>query len=175
MHCTRQWIRRTGLIDLDTQPMRWTGTQSDGLVFLGDYVDKGAEARGVLELVRQVQQAFPSQVLAMMGNHDLFAMLDAVLTPTAARPMKAPVSEYSYAFTHPQEYLNAGWSPQREDDTQLLQPLLEALEHVYDRRAEGRVRMQSLFTGATQYSCDACTRRIRTGTVFSGQHCETPV
>ena len=153
-HCTRQWIRRTGLIDLDRQPMRWTGTKSDGLVFLGDYVDKGAEARGVLELVRQVQEAFPSQVLAMMGNHDLFAMLDAVLTPTAARPMGAPVSQYSYAFTHPQEYLNAGWSPQREDDTQLLQPLLEALEHVYDRRAEGRVRMQSLFTDATQFASD---------------------
>ena len=39
----------------------------------------------------------------MLGNHDLFALLDAVLAPGAARPMGRPVGDFTYAFTHPQE------------------------------------------------------------------------
>ena len=45
--------------------------------------------------------------------------------------MGRPVSEFVYAFAHPEEYTEAGWSPRRDDDGELLAALLEALQHVY--------------------------------------------
>ena len=107
----------------------------------------------------------------MLGNHDLFILLDAVLDPTpeTRRPMGLRVSQYPYSFAHPQvsllkntgasarttnhirflgrlarylfhtpvkdwdlvpcymhvlvhsqEYLEAGWSPPRDDDVELF-------------------------------------------------------
>ena len=75
------------------------------------------------------------------GNHDLFALLDATLVESAGRPMGGPAYEYSYAFAHPQSYLESGWSPKRADDEELLAAMLAALQHSY-RRPGGAGRAQ---------------------------------
>ena len=64
--CARQWIARTGMVDMESSPWRWTGGADSAIVFLGDYVDKGTRARAVLELVRALEEAFPEHVVAMM-------------------------------------------------------------------------------------------------------------
>lgn len=40
------------------------------LVFLGDYIDRGPDSRGVLRLVRKLVEA--GRAVALMGNHDLW-------------------------------------------------------------------------------------------------------
>lgn len=40
------------------------------LVFLGDYVDRGPDSLGVLGAVREVHDAHPDQVVALLGNHE---------------------------------------------------------------------------------------------------------
>ena len=137
--CARQWISRTGLVNLSASPWSWTGGEGSAIVLMGDYVDKGSGSRAVLEFVRDLEAAFPRHVLAILGNHDLFALLDATLPPSAARPMGAPAYEFTFAFPHPQEYLEAGWSPRRPDDAELLAALLSGLQHVYEQDAEVRV------------------------------------
>ena len=58
--CGKAWVERTGLVDLTT--WRWTGAPDALLVFLGDYVDRGPQSRGVLQLVMNLTRAFPKQV-----------------------------------------------------------------------------------------------------------------
>ena len=52
----------------------------DHLFLLGDYVNKGPNAKGVLDLVMQWQHA-PFALTALKGNHDrwLFALWDSTL------------------------------------------------------------------------------------------------
>ena len=45
---------------------------------------------------------FPDHVVAIVGNHDLFILVDTVLHPSAPRPMGVAVSQYAYSFQHPQ-------------------------------------------------------------------------
>jgi hypothetical protein len=49
--CCREWVRRTGLVDLGQQPWVWVGAADTAIVLLGDYVDKGPESRGALPCV----------------------------------------------------------------------------------------------------------------------------
>lgn len=55
------------------------GNPDASLVLLGDYVDRGRDSRGVLELVREVAQRHPDRVTVLLGNHDcgLLEWLDA--------------------------------------------------------------------------------------------------
>ena len=100
--CARSWVARTGAVDLEATPWAWTGGNGTALVFMGDYVDKGLQGRGVLELVKALTDAFPDRVAAVIGNHDFFALLDATLALGTSRPMGVPVSTFTYAFNHPQ-------------------------------------------------------------------------
>ena len=43
-------------------------------VFLGDYVDRGPDSRGVVEYLRRRQQSAPGQVICLMGNHEQLAV-----------------------------------------------------------------------------------------------------
>ncbi|MEU4014879.1 metallophosphoesterase [Microbacterium sp. NPDC028030] len=54
---------------LATIPLVDPGTR---LVFLGDYIDRGSDSLGVIELVRATQRAHPDQVVVLAGNHDLW-------------------------------------------------------------------------------------------------------
>jgi serine/threonine protein phosphatase 1 len=47
-----------------------TLTASDTLIFLGDYVDRGADSRGVIEWLRQLPTHTPARVITLMGNHE---------------------------------------------------------------------------------------------------------
>src|SRR5262249_28752546 len=42
----------------------------DTLVFLGDYVDRGPDSRGVIERVRELSSNGPARVVALRGNHE---------------------------------------------------------------------------------------------------------
>lgn len=44
-------------------------TPSDQFVFLGDYIDRGKDSRGVIELLLQFQKTFPHTIF-IRGNHD---------------------------------------------------------------------------------------------------------
>lgn len=52
--------------------------QNDLLVFLGDYVNRGPNSKGVLDLIIDLQRR--CQVVALKGNHELM-MLDALQDP----------------------------------------------------------------------------------------------
>jgi serine/threonine protein phosphatase 1 len=43
--------------------------QQDTLVFLGDYIDRGPDSKGVVDLVIRIQNEFP-HVVCLKGNHD---------------------------------------------------------------------------------------------------------
>ncbi|MCJ2014443.1 metallophosphoesterase family protein [Methylobacterium sp. J-076] len=53
------------------------------LVFLGDYVDRGADSAAVLRTVSRLQWAEPDRVACLMGNHERM-LLDALQTEDAA-------------------------------------------------------------------------------------------
>ncbi len=40
------------------------------LVFLGDYLDRGPDSRGVIEQLMTLQQARPDRVICLLGNHE---------------------------------------------------------------------------------------------------------
>lgn len=72
-------LRRAGLIN---DRLRWSG-RSATLCFLGDFVDRGDDGIGVLDLIIRLQQEAAEvggQVLAVIGNHDLL-MLSACWFP----------------------------------------------------------------------------------------------
>lgn len=52
-------------------------TESDQFVFLGDYVDRGKDSRGVIEQLMQFKAEFPETVF-LCGNHDQM-LLDALV------------------------------------------------------------------------------------------------
>jgi serine/threonine protein phosphatase 1 len=43
-------------------------------VFLGDYIDRGPDSRGVVELLMRRQQARPGAVVCLRGNHEQMAI-----------------------------------------------------------------------------------------------------
>jgi serine/threonine protein phosphatase 1 len=45
----------------------------DQLIFLGDYIDRGDDSRGVLDYLLQVQEQFPNTIF-LMGNHEKMFM-----------------------------------------------------------------------------------------------------
>jgi serine/threonine protein phosphatase 1 len=61
-HCER---------DADGRPHR--------LVFVGDYIDRGPDSRGVLTLLMQAQRERPGEVVCLRGNHEAL-MLEALGT-----------------------------------------------------------------------------------------------
>eukprot|EP00439_Symbiodinium_sp_Y106_P086922 s485_g36.t5 len=141
IQCAEQWVRRTGLVDLDT--WMWQGRERTVLVFMGDYVDRGPEGLQVLTFVRNLTWSFPRNVLALIGNHDLYFLADSVLPEGAANLMGVPVRDFTFSFIHPEEYLN--WVPesavQAEDTSEILPSMLLALQHVYQMRVEQQVMM----------------------------------
>src|ERR1700689_1517625 len=50
-------------------------------VFLGDYIDRGPDSAGVLRFMMSLQADLPNQIVALMGNHEAWALslLDSAL------------------------------------------------------------------------------------------------
>lgn len=44
--------------------------EEDRLIFIGDYIDRGPDARLVVSFIRQLQEARPGQVIPLKGNHE---------------------------------------------------------------------------------------------------------
>lgn len=66
-------LRTAGLIDGDC---RWTGADAT-LCFLGDYVDRGPDGIGVIDLVMRLQHEAPAaggQVIGLLGNHEVMLL-----------------------------------------------------------------------------------------------------
>lgn len=49
----------------------------DALVFLGDYLDRGPDSRGVIEILRRLPEGTAGQVVCLRGNHE-DALLKAI-------------------------------------------------------------------------------------------------
>lgn len=46
----------------------------DKIIFLGDYVDRGKDSFRVLETIYTLQEAFPDNIAALAGNHELMML-----------------------------------------------------------------------------------------------------
>ena len=46
------------------------GEERSRFVFLGDYVDRGPDSRGVLDLLTDLQKCSPDEILCLLGNHE---------------------------------------------------------------------------------------------------------
>ena len=44
--------------------------EEDTLVFLGDYIDRGPDSKGVIEYVMHLQEMYGANVVALKGNHE---------------------------------------------------------------------------------------------------------
>lgn len=53
------------------------------IVFLGDYIDRGAQSQQVLSWLFEASQTFPTQVVCLMGNHERM-MLDFIDDPAGS-------------------------------------------------------------------------------------------
>jgi serine/threonine protein phosphatase 1 len=50
------------------------------LIFLGDYIDRGPDSRGVIEFIMALQHQRPDSVICLRGNHEAIALM-AVAAP----------------------------------------------------------------------------------------------
>ncbi|MGA7460237.1 MAG: metallophosphoesterase [Candidatus Korobacteraceae bacterium] len=53
----------------------------DTLVFLGDYIDRGPDSRGCVDLIIRLRKQYPFQVVTLLGNHEQW-MLRSLSDPT---------------------------------------------------------------------------------------------
>jgi serine/threonine protein phosphatase 1 len=44
--------------------------QWDKMVFLGDYIDRGPDSKGVIELILQLRERYPGRIVCLKGNHE---------------------------------------------------------------------------------------------------------
>ena len=115
--CAQRWIEHTGLVTLGgwklgdpwrnnsaaVAAMRWLEPHSV-LLFLGDYLDRGPGGVAIVDLVRALTERFPDNVIALLGNHELYSLQDV-------DPATAPSARYSQmlqSFVHPAELAAAG-------------------------------------------------------------------
>lgn len=62
---------------------RDAGGRPIAFVFVGDYIDRGPDSRGVIDTLMKLQASMPGQVTTLMGNHEAFALgvLDGDTSP----------------------------------------------------------------------------------------------
>jgi len=77
-------------------------TRYDELYFLGDYIDRGPDSRGVIDFIRHLQED-EYTVTALKGNHEDFVveLYDALLSQIEQEPQK-----YSRFLTPIRQYLH---------------------------------------------------------------------
>lgn len=52
---------------LDILPIDW---EKDLVIFLGDYIDRGENPRGVIEKIIELKKNYPHRVITLKGNHE---------------------------------------------------------------------------------------------------------
>lgn len=58
------------LADIIAQCREYAGERSYRFVFIGDYIDRGPDSRGVIATVRALEGDNPGNVVCLMGNHE---------------------------------------------------------------------------------------------------------
>jgi serine/threonine protein phosphatase 1 len=69
--CLNQLQRLVDLCEQDA------GSQRSKFIFLGDYLDRGPDSRGVIEFLMNLQKWSPDEVICLRGNHEDL-LLDAL-------------------------------------------------------------------------------------------------
>lgn len=66
------------LQNLVQQCERDAGAEKSRFIFLGDYIDRGPDSRGVIDFLMDLQTWSPDEVICLMGNHEdlLLAAVD---------------------------------------------------------------------------------------------------
>lgn len=60
-----------GYLDILKEAMKKVELSGDNkLIFLGDYIDGGPESKETLEYIFNLQKQYPTQVIALKGNHE---------------------------------------------------------------------------------------------------------
>lgn len=54
-----------------------SGEARPRLIFIGDYIDRGPDSRGVVEFLIDTQNGAPETVVCLQGNHEAMALLSA--------------------------------------------------------------------------------------------------
>ncbi len=62
------------LRDLMTQCQRHADGRPATFIFLGDYIDRGPDSRGVVDALMDMQTRQPDRVIALKGNHEAVAL-----------------------------------------------------------------------------------------------------
>ena len=128
-------LRVAGIVDNDA---RWRGGATH-FVQLGDVLDRGADSRRALDLLRRLEREAPSaggQVHALLGNHEVARMLgDLRLT--------AP-SEY-------EAFASANSETVREDYLKTLRPPVGDRERLLQQTPLGLVEMRLAFGRDGEY------------------------
>jgi serine/threonine protein phosphatase 1 len=70
------------LLDLLERIAEHAGAHPYGLVFLGDYIDRGPDSAGVIQTIRSLQDVASDRVVCLKGNHE--AMLVTALEDSNA-------------------------------------------------------------------------------------------
>ncbi len=52
---------------LEKLPINWG---EDFVIFLGDYIDRGPNPRGVIEKVMELKKLYPQRIITLKGNHE---------------------------------------------------------------------------------------------------------
>lgn len=138
--CAQHWVGRTGLVaNLAQPPSAWVWTDAAAhLVLMGDYIDKGPRSKQTLKLVRALTRRFPSQVTALMGNHELNLLVDRAREGGKGHRYL----EHVWASAHPAEYLNwLPYSARTENSSWAADRLYETLQTLYTNGEYAHVLM----------------------------------
>jgi serine/threonine protein phosphatase 1 len=92
------------LVRLIDRCLQHGGGRPCRFVFVGDYIDRGPDSRGVIELLLAAQRQRPDEVVCLSGNHEAI-MLEAVRTGDDGlwRMNGAAQTLASYAIERPAE------------------------------------------------------------------------
>lgn len=84
-------LRQAGLVDGESA---WSGGEAQ-LVLTGDLLDRGAGARGVLDLVMRLESRAVGRVHALLGNHEVLNLVGDLryVAPEEYRAYAGPASE----------------------------------------------------------------------------------
>jgi serine/threonine protein phosphatase 1 len=71
-----------GCFDKLTRLLNHCRAHADGnamrFIFLGDYIDRGPDSRGVVTLLMEMQRNSPHEVICLRGNHDAMVVAAAI-------------------------------------------------------------------------------------------------
>ncbi|MGJ4899128.1 metallophosphoesterase family protein [Bradyrhizobium oligotrophicum] len=84
---------------------REAGAQGAKFIFLGDYVDRGPDSRGVIDYLIDLQKWSPDEIICLRGNHEdlLLAALEGEDAELNWRQNGAHSTLKSYRVTAPRE------------------------------------------------------------------------